>query len=322
MVTKNIPIILQLDGGIGRVLCATPAIKRLAERTGQKLNIITGHPDALHENPHVHKIYNLDHAYLWEDVVRHGEFINPEPYHNHLYYNQQHHLIQSFNYLINDKCEDFTPPLLYLSCEEKRWGEELVAARRADSGNTKPIVVLQAFGASASYDVGTGEFKDNSYRSLPMDRTNFLLKQLENDCIFINASHIPLLQDNVWQQPFTLRQLFSVIAACDFVVSVDSFASHAGAAFGKSGILFIGGTYGQNVGYSNYIMIHRDDYPKAYFPNRFFGFVDKQNEGALDFSDTELIAIAQTIRQCEVSNIDLGTQLDVTHQDKINQDSL
>lgn len=294
MDTSISPLVIQIDGGIGRIICATPAIEKLAKRTERKIILLTSCPDVFRENPYVHKAYNLSSDYLWEDVIRHGEFLFPEPYYSHLYYNQKHHLIQAFNYILNDKCEDFSFPHLYLNRDEQKWGEEFIQARKDDSAG-KPVGILQCFGAGAS--LNCGDFKDDTQRSLPPDRVDFLLKQLEKDCIFINASHLPLRYDHVWQQTFTTRQLFSLIKACDFLVGVDSFASHAGAAFGRKGILFLGATYGQNVGYPNYKMVYRDGYPKAYFPNRFGGSIEKQNEGALDFSDAELTEIADVVRR-------------------------
>jgi hypothetical protein len=69
---------------------------------------------------------------------------------------------------------------------------------------------------------------------------------------------------------------------------------HVGAAFNKVGIVFFGGTYPENLGYSNYRMVVRDGYPKSYIPNRFSGFIDK-NKGALDFNTSEIEEIVKII---------------------------
>jgi hypothetical protein len=290
---KDFPLILQLDGGIGRILCATPALEKLAQRLGdRRLIVLTSHPEVLLGNPHIYKVYGLHSDYLWEDVIRHGEFVYPEPYHSHFYYNQHHHLIQTFNYLLN-KCDEFSLPKIYLTTEEVKWGIDFVVARKEEHKD-KSILVLQSVGAGAS--IQDDVFKDETYRSLPQDKLNFLLNDLKDCCIFINASHIPVNHEAVWQQTFTLRQLFSIISACDFFVGVDSFASHAAAALDKSGILMLGSTYAQNVGYERFTTVTKEGYPKAYYPNRFGGGLLKQNEGAMHYSDDKLLEVAQLIR--------------------------
>lgn len=272
-------LIVQIDGGIGRVICSTPAIETLAKNNpDRKIIIITTHPYVFYNNPFVWKVYGLDHDYLWEDVIQTGEFINPEPYHNHLYYTQKHHLIQSFNYLIN-KDDSMVSPSLYLTDQELAWGTEFIDTRKKEKG--KPIGILQCFGMGV-----TDNFLDDTHRSLSPECIERLIS-LFDQCIFINASHINLDYANVWQQQFTTRQLFSLVAACDFVLTIDSFISHVGACFNKKGVLLLGGTYKENVGYSHYNTIQREGYPKSYFPNRFSGFIN-QNKDAMNFSADEI----------------------------------
>ena len=280
------PYVVQIDGGIGRIVCAVPAIEKLAKN--RKVIVLTSHPEVFWNSPHIHKIYNLSREYLWDDVIRHGEFLFPEPYFNHLYYSQKQHLVQSFDMLLNGGEGEFCNPKLYLMQEEIMWATEFIKARKQDSG--KDVAMLQCFGSSAKIECG--KTIDSSHRSLPMNVVENICNN--SNCTYINGSHIKMSMPNIWQQDFTLRQLFALTAMCDFIVSIDSYLMHVGAAFNKVGVVFFGGTYSENLGYPNYRMIVRDGYPKSYMPNRFSGFIN-ENQGALDFDSAEMEQIIKVI---------------------------
>jgi ADP-heptose:LPS heptosyltransferase len=292
---KRIPLVIQIDGGIGRLLCATPALELLAQKEPERrIIVLTSFPDVFRENPYVYKAYNLNSDYLWEDVIKHGEFKYPEPYHLYDYYTQELHLIQAFNKILIGSTT-LSPPKIYLSKTEVRWGLDFVNERKENNGG-KPIIVLQHAGAGASIDINN-ELNDGSFRSLPTDKLHLILDALEDSCTFVNASHIPIEHSKVWNQNFNIRQLFSIIASCDYYFGIDSFASHAAASFGKTGVLLLGSTYKESIGYDNFKVFQREGYPKAYCPNRFSGFIEKQNEGAMDYSDDDIIEITtQTIK--------------------------
>lgn len=280
------PYVVQIDGGIGRVICAIPALEKLSQK--KKVTVLTSYPEVFFKNPHVFKAYNLSREYLWDDVIKHGEFFYPEPYYNHLYYNQDHHLIQSFNLLLTGEAGDVTPSTLYLTEEEKEWATEFVATRKQETG--KKIVLLQCFGSGARFK--DDKISDSTHRSLSSEMSMAICTR--TDHTYINASHIKLNFPNVWQQDFTTRQLIALSSACDFIVGVDSAIMHMGAAFNKTGVIFFGSTFPQNLGYPCFKNIQRESYPKNYTPNRFSGFVD-ENSGALDFSEPELEGIIATI---------------------------
>lgn len=283
--------VVQVDGGIGRVLCSTHAIIQLAKK--RKVVVLTSCPEVFWHNPSVHKVYGLsNNDYLWDDVIRQGEFLYPEPYHNYKYYNQQHHLSQSFNFLLNGE-EEFSEPKIFLTQDEKAWASEFIEARRTDG--KRPVAMLQWCGAGVQNEDG----QDASCRSLPK---SVIQQIVRTDVTYINASHFPLTgQMNVWQQQFTLRQLFALTEQCDFVVTVDSCLSHIGAAFHRRGLLILGGTYSQNVGYPNYRIATRDGYPKAYHPNRFNGYISGVNFGAMDFSNEDCQQFIEIINKQEFS---------------------
>jgi len=301
--------IVQIDGGIGRVLCSTYAINTLAEQ--HETIVITTWPEVFHNNPNVLKIYGMNREYIWDDVIRYGDFIFPEPYFKRAYYTQEHHLSQSFNDILLDD-PIFTLPKLYLSPQETQWGNNFVKNIRSQFFG-KSIIAFQPFGASAILE--NGLVLDVTNRSLSMDAVIFIADNLK-DVILVNCGHIAIDHKNVWQNNFTLRELFSVIAACDYVFTIDSMLSHVGAAFQKTGVLLLGATYSKNVGYPNYATLQRDGYPKNYYPNRFVGFVDK-NKGAMDYSASECDMLLSIINEKKFPQT-FGEAIELSNNNKMS----
>jgi hypothetical protein len=284
--------IIQIDGGAGRCLCATRALENLYATTGEKVTIITAWPEVFLNAPYINKLYNLNQVpYLFDDIVKHGEFINPEPYHNFHYYNQRHNLAQSFDFLINGEVSISPKPTIYLSRDEIAFGQDIVKQVKQASGKTK-VVALQGFGAGAKV-LETGELVDESNRSLNRTTMDIILNR--QDCVYVNLSHIPMNHPNIWSQPeLNIRRIMAIASACDIAVTIDSLLSHIVCALDKPTLLLLGPTFKENVGYTHIKTIQRDGYPKSYFPNRFHGFVDN-NKGAMDFTDEENKDISNAI---------------------------
>ena len=56
------PLIVQVDGGIGRVICAVPALEELAKT--RKVTVLASHPEVLWNNPNIHKVYEIGRAHV------------------------------------------------------------------------------------------------------------------------------------------------------------------------------------------------------------------------------------------------------------------
>jgi ADP-heptose:LPS heptosyltransferase len=298
--------IIKIDGGIGRVICATGAIRKLANLDPETdIVIISSWPEVFENNPYILKLYKDGSIpYLFEDVIKHGLFSYPEPYHERQYYIQQEHLIASFDRLITGYSEKIYPEI-FLTEEEKSFGLDVVSKALAASGK-KSAIAYQPYGSGASMS-NCGVISDPSYRSL----TDDLNKKILTDCkdsVFINLSHIPINHPNCWQQSYTLRQLFAVASSCHAVVSIDSVLSHLGIAFEKKGVLILGSTYSINVGYDeykNYETFQKSGYPRSYQSNRFGGHVEK-NKYAMDFDGVDQVRIIDSIARLGSLNNDNG----------------
>jgi ADP-heptose:LPS heptosyltransferase len=286
--------ILKIDGGIGRVLCATGPIRELSQNTSNEIVIITSWPEVFENNDSVTKVYRDGSIqYLFDDIIKYGRYHQPEPHHRFEYYTQQEHLITSFNELIND-CDGKPYPEIFLTNEEISFGVDVVSKAKAASGMKKAIA-YQPFGSGATMST-SGVIADQSFRSLNQVGNEYILDKCRKS-VFINLSHIPINHNRCWNQQYSLRQFFAVAHACDFVVSIDSLLSHVGVAFGAKGVLILGSTYSVNVGYNEYYMYHtiqRSEYPMSYQSNRFGGHVEK-NQKAMEFCLDEYKTIVSLI---------------------------
>lgn len=284
--------IVQVDGGIGRVLCSTPAIKYYCENNNvESIILVTSWPAVFWHNPFVHKVYSTSHDYLWDDVIKNGDFVALEPYHSREYYTQKHHLTESFSFLLTGKTLK-EKPILFLTPEELSWGAQ-TAEKIKVALNVRKLCAYQPYGAGA---IQSGNIvTDKSFRSLSLEDAESLTKHTPT-LGFINCSHIPIGSNTVWNQQFALRELFAIVASCDTVLTIDSSVLHIAASFKKTGILLLGSTYRENVGYDCFSTFQLQNYPKNYVPNRFHGFVD-MNKNAMSYDAQTLAAIVSTLRE-------------------------
>lgn len=278
--TQEITKIVFVDGGIGRTICSVPAIEELAKKN--KVIVVAAWPDVFAYNPNIHKIYAINHPYLWDDVVKHGELLTPEPYTDYRYYTQQHHLIESFHHLINGVVVRDSKPNLYLTQDEVNFGFEQIEILRKQFN--KKIVVFQPFGATLVMNKNGEQvsYHDDTHRSLRYDDAVRIATELKDECVLLNMSFVNFEGiDNIITPQLNLRQWFSVINACDGVVCIDSVALHVAYALGKKCINILGASYKANIGYNKFTTIQRFGYPKSFRPMRIAGFVDL-DQAAMD----------------------------------------
>ena len=284
-------IVVQIGGGVGRCICAVPALERLAK--SREVIVLTAHPEVFYYNPSIYKVYSLGREYLFDDVIQHCEFIFPEPYWDYNYYQQRTHLIDSFYTLLNkEDPPDNLKPYIYLSQEEMQEAERYIKQVRSQIGDRK-LVAFQPFGAIFNTDTGG----DNTHRSMTYDTADFILTSLFDECCFINFTSIGIKNKSMCTDEFTLRQRFALIPHCNYFIGIDSFAAHACYGMNLPGTQFIGGTNVINIGYPDYYhTVHREGYPKSYTAYRMSGSLEK-NHGAMDFTKEELAPIIEEIKR-------------------------
>jgi hypothetical protein len=279
--------VVEINGGIGRVLCAEPAISLLAKT--EEIVVVTGWPDVFLGNPNIKKVYQLNQPNLFEDVVRDGNYIVPEPYYDSKYYNQKSHLIQSFNDILNGT-DLFQKPTLYLNDFELQNAARILQPVL----DGRPLIAFQPFGSGAYSS--NWAISDPSYRSLSSDDAVNIVNSMP-DFMFINCSHVKCDRPNVFNLDVNLVQYFHIINFCHYIITVDSLLAHVGYSLGKPGVQFLGPTFKENIGYpDHYTTIVREGYPKSYSPNRISGWTER-NQEAMRFSKDEIDLCINTTKK-------------------------
>lgn len=287
-------VALNIDGGIGRVICSIPAVEKFA-LANPDVQIITPWPDIFKYNPYIKNIHNGwgSQAHLWPSVISSSDYRHPEPYKHYLYYTKQHHLIESFHYLINGKAKMETPNL-YLSSQEQTNAQALIQAIKEQQRVDK-VIIFQPFGGTAKEQ---GPYiNDPSHRSLSWTTVQYIMNNLPSNVRVIYRGTIPFSHPRCLSRiDFSLRETIALVQASDGVVGIDSCAQHMAYSLGRPAVVLWGSTAIENVGYKTFTNIHRPGFPKAYVPYR-FDFNQEVNQGAMDFSTTELTSICVKIKE-------------------------
>jgi hypothetical protein len=274
-------IVIMVSGGIGREIALTGVITEYAKRNPDKeVNIIAGFPDLYLNNPHINRVYPMQHQYIFDDVIKHSTYIDLEPYNDVDYYKNDKHLIEVYAKQLLGELE-FIEPQIFMHEQELSKAKEFMATFK------KPVLFFQPFGAmGGKFNKQCGDkegiscadytlIEDATQRSLTFEMTDKLYENLKEDydIIFIRTpdQYTPkdapsLLQPN--GQPMPLRQILAAMPYIKGFISCDSFLHHAAKTMElKNGIVFWGTTKVENLGYDGFDnLTHSIDY--VWLPNR------------------------------------------------------
>ena len=179
-----------IDGGIGRVICAQPALKKFIDKHGpDNLIGVSGWDGVFWGDPVLQPVtYNIDNKGVFENFIKPRNIISPEPYRLWSYYNQKKDLIKCFDEIINQTHDhsDLKNPELFLTKQEELFAFNLIEDIKKQKGSDKKIVVIQPFGRSAA--IQNNVMIDGSSRSLNFNDYQKLIKKLSKFChIFLFA---------------------------------------------------------------------------------------------------------------------------------------
>jgi hypothetical protein len=300
--------IVIVDGGLGRVICSIPAVEKLAEK--EDVVVISGWIEPYMFNPKIKRLYHMSHPYLWDDIISKGELVQPEPYHHYLYYTQKHHLIQSFDYLLNGT-EDMKVPNLYLNEDELQWGRDFISGMKKQFGD-KPIVLFQPFGAGARTSgnqcatCSDPNIIDPSNRSFSMEDTGKFIDALSQFAIVLYMGTLPIGNNSKAVIPGptpNIRQWLTIIKNVNYFFGIDSSAQHICHAFGIKGTVVLGATFKENISYANHFNIfQKESYPKTYDPIRmpgvnFTNSASEMNKGAMSLTGEERDNLIEMVKK-------------------------
>jgi hypothetical protein len=290
-----------LSGGAGRIIAAIPALEKyhyLNPDDDFKV-LIYGWENLYWNHPLLQsRTYGIGQKGIFDLIVKDSKLVNPEPYHNFYYYNQQINLAQAFDADIN-KITDHTTlpaPNLYCHSGEIRSAQKMINDALQQK-NKKKFIVYQPYGSGIQL-VNNRPF-DSSGRSLDVDDALKLGQLMSQDAVvlyfgpndfihpgdnfMLNAKDIPGAD---------LRFYMAMISQCDYFVGVDSVGQHMARAFNKPGLVIMGSTFEQNVSYPNHFKFYRNGVKPTYNPIRIGGidceFADRANDNVMVFNDQQI----------------------------------
>ena len=295
-----------INGGIGRVICAIPALEHYVQNVdAEAVIVVEAWLELFLLSPILkHNVYPVNHKGLFKDKLRDKELVTLEPYRLNAYFNQKANLIQAFDMLVNDLTEvpETKPLSISVGKSDEIVGFNLLNQIRAELGKEK-VVVFQPFGSGAKLDGNI--IIDESGRSFELKDAVDIIEQLSEDyCVAIMSSiKIPYTFSNRVAHPenVSLLQWTGIIDACDYYLGCDSVGQHFANALGKKATVVIGATFPENISYpdnENFTIIDNGLGLREYSPIRITQdlFTDRANESLMLLSQDTKQLIVDTVK--------------------------
>ena len=225
--------IIKIDGGIGRVIAATGSLPN-------DCIVATSFPDIFIGNKKIKRVYNLGHAFLFEDVVFDNDWIEVEPYNSSDYYREKKHLSQVLNNMWNG-IDEATKPIINLQSFELDSAKEYI--NQATGGDK--YIIFQPFGSNQEQDITRRAMPQHIAQLL----VDYIVKKGYKVLYIKGPDHKPL--NKVIEVKQQTRAIFSIVANADKFICVDSFVQHVCASQDKNALVFWCGTDERNVGYES-----------------------------------------------------------------------
>jgi len=287
---------LIIDGGLGRHVCAIPALEKFVELNPNSKIVTNFWTSIFWGNRKLQNhIFDASFKDIYQEI-KDSDIRKIEPYYNRNFLNEKINLVQAFDEEINNTSENLKPKI-YLS------KKELYDAKKV-LGTNKKIIAYQPFGSTSTFELDS--IIDESVRSLNLKTAICLLE------LFLSNGYKVLLYDNRGYPFFDRQGVINVmnldhrtasafIAESDYFVGIDSSGQHIAHAFDKPGTTFFGGTSKINFGYPDWFtVITRENYKdKHYAPIRIsefdFWIANLANQDLLDFTEEENLELCELI---------------------------
>lgn len=157
--TELKPLVIRIDGGLGRVVAMSGAITEVAKK--REVKVVTSWPLVFRGNPYIKSVHGLDDRRLFEDVIKGNDYIELEPYTDPEFFNDaKNRLDIAAKQLGLPKAVD---PCLFLA-EHEKLGNYL-------EGNNP--ILFQPFGSTMGLNGS-----DKSYRSIKVQDAQYLADKL------------------------------------------------------------------------------------------------------------------------------------------------
>jgi hypothetical protein len=284
---------LIIDGGLGRHVCAIPALEKFVKNNSDCTIITHFWTGIFWGNPILtNNIFDGSTKGLF-DKIKDTKISKPEPYYNNRFLNNEISMIEAFDEEINSEVVEVSKPKIYLS------KFELSKARNQINPHKKNIVI-QPFGSTAVYE--HGEVVDETLRSLNKANTIQLIDTLTRsgyEVILMDSKNMPELSNvrNINHLPY--RDCAAVIANSDYFIGVDSSGQHLAYALNKPGSTFFGGSNSKNFGYPDWFLTIEKEGTKKHSIFRLTDFdnwvTNLANDGVMDYTNEQIQQACEVI---------------------------
>lgn len=289
---------LIIDGGLGRVITAIPALEKFVENNPDSIILTYQWTPIFWGNKKLNRnIYDTSTKGIF-DIIRYTKIIKPEPYYNSEYLQGKIHLIDAWNQEINNSNDKLPLPKIYLT------KAELESMSFIRNNYYTKIVALNPFGSTAQID--NNKIKDNTHRSLNKETIEKIVKLLKDEGYGIwlmSDRPVPFLDYNnfIGVGSNNVREVLGLLYHCDYFIGIDSCGQHMARILNIPGSIIMGGTNSTNVTYNDHFNVLNDRNDKEYMPYRLTDFdtmlSELANEGIMDFTDKELHLMCKSIKK-------------------------
>jgi hypothetical protein len=229
-------ILLGIEGGIGKGIAATGAVKIASEE--HEIDVITAWPDVWHGNGSVNKVWDWNKVeYMSEFIKGYDKVIFDDPYRNTEFLLGGLDITATYNHMLNGLSEPVTPEIFLSKAEHLTVKELLVDIE-------KPILVVQTNGGqNAGYAWN---------RDIPLEEAVAILNNFneEYEIIHLRGANQPEIGGTKHTADLNVRQCMVVLAMSEKRLLIDSVYQHAAAAMDLPSTVLWVQTEKEKFGYS------------------------------------------------------------------------
>ena len=255
--------IFWIDGGLGRVITAIPALLKYHKNHPNEewYIMIPGWDYVSWGFPELQeRTFNPDVKGIFENYfMKADKVISVEPYRVPDYYRGLISIRESFDVVINDtnNHDDLPPMQLKISFPEKRAAFDIIQEAKQKFGKEKTIVIQPYGSSSVIHKTG---ICDDSMRSIPQKMLNYFIEKLSKNYNLIFMWNQPFNDPRVHQPgpDVGFRKWAAIIEQADYFIGCDSCGQHMRKCANKKASVVITSTDKKNTTYEDFHIIERD----------------------------------------------------------------
>jgi hypothetical protein len=241
--TSNKFVVWHIEGGLGKNIAATSLVSDVSKRySDRKLIMVVSYPEIFLNNPMIHRVYRVGMtSYFYDDYIKDKDTIvfRHEPYFQSDHIMKKKHLINNWCDLLDIKYTGQIPQL-YPNAVQKNLVHSFM--------REKPILLIQTNGGSLNNDLPYSWTRDMPFYIANAAAEKFSATHHIIQVTRPNTPGIPGAE--TFFQPMTNFEQFSLLAASEKRLLIDSSLQHAAAGMGLNSTVLWIGTSPINFGYN------------------------------------------------------------------------